>query len=58
MHRRSRPSVSAPVAWEKVEGCASPEDLALLMGDIAPRLERHGDLMEPLFEPGRAGAVP
>ncbi|MER5204369.1 non-homologous end-joining DNA ligase [Streptomyces sp. NPDC002825] len=62
LRARARPTVSAPVTWEEVEECASPignpEGLALLMGDIAPRLERYGDLMEPLFAPERAGALP
>ncbi|WP_327374170.1 non-homologous end-joining DNA ligase [Streptomyces sp. NBC_01216] len=58
LRARERPTVSAPVTWEEVAACQSPERLVLLMDDIAPRLERHGDLLAPLFDPGRAGALP
>ncbi|WP_309052365.1 non-homologous end-joining DNA ligase [Streptomyces sp.] len=58
LRARALPAVSAPVTWEEVEGCRSPEDLVLLMDDIAPRLERYGELLAPLFAPERAGGVP
>ncbi|MCT4354431.1 non-homologous end-joining DNA ligase [Streptomyces sp. Je 1-79] len=58
LRARPRPAVSAPVTWEEVEACGSPEELVLLMDDIAPRLERYGDLLAPLFDPDRAGALP
>ncbi|MGW0118408.1 non-homologous end-joining DNA ligase [Streptomyces sp. NPDC003327] len=58
LRARTRPTASAPVTWEEVEACAAPGDLVLLMDDIAPRLERYGELMAPLFAPDRAGAVP
>ncbi|MFD4152087.1 non-homologous end-joining DNA ligase [Streptomyces hydrogenans] len=58
LRARERPAVSAPVTWEEVEACAAPADLAFLMGDIAPRLERYGELLGPLFDAGRAGDVP
>ncbi|MET9674012.1 non-homologous end-joining DNA ligase [Streptomyces sp. NPDC006482] len=62
LRARALPAVSAPVTWEEVEGCASPtadpEELVLLMDDIAPRLERYGELLAPLFAPERAGGVP
>ncbi|MFE0736545.1 non-homologous end-joining DNA ligase [Streptomyces sp. NPDC058855] len=58
LRARALPAVSAPVTWEEVEGCRSPEDLVLLMDDIAPRLERYGELLAPLFAPERAGSVP
>ncbi|GHJ94991.1 hypothetical protein SNE510_45100 [Streptomyces sp. NE5-10] len=54
----SRPAVSAPVTGEEVEARAAPADLAFPRGDIAPRLERYGDLLGPLFDAGRAGDVP
>ncbi|MFJ5833956.1 hypothetical protein [Streptomyces sp. NPDC093089] len=54
--------MSAPVAWDEVERCAdaapAPGRLVLLMDDIAPRLERYGELLAPLFSSERAGAVP
>ncbi|MBP2584728.1 bifunctional non-homologous end joining protein LigD [Streptomyces sp. PvR006] len=62
LRARPLPMVSAPVTWEEVEECAGaaadPESLVLLMDDIAPRLERYGDLLAPLFAPERAGDVP
>ncbi|MET9438725.1 non-homologous end-joining DNA ligase [Streptomyces sp. NPDC006551] len=58
LRARPRPTVSAPVTWEEVEGCEDPGQLVLLMDDIAPRLERYGELLEPLFDPDRAGVLP
>ncbi|MFG2835093.1 non-homologous end-joining DNA ligase [Streptomyces zaomyceticus] len=62
LRARALPSVSAPVTWEEVEECAlpgaDPETLVLLMDDIAPRLERYGELLAPLFTPGLAGSLP
>jgi bifunctional non-homologous end joining protein LigD len=58
LRARALPAVSAPVSWEEVEGCRRPGDLVLLMDDIAPRLERYGELLAPLFAPERAGGVP
>ncbi|MFF8277584.1 non-homologous end-joining DNA ligase [Streptomyces lateritius] len=58
LRARPLPAVSAPVTWEEVEGCDDPRRLVLLMDDIAPRLERYGDLLAPLFDPDRAGALP
>ncbi|MCD2464413.1 non-homologous end-joining DNA ligase [Streptomyces sp. MBT42] len=62
LRARPLPMVSAPITWEEVEegagAAADPESLVLLMDDIAPRLERYGDLLAPLFAPERAGDVP
>ncbi|MFC8272586.1 non-homologous end-joining DNA ligase [Streptomyces sp. NPDC057271] len=58
LRARTRPTVSAPVTWEEVEACDAPERLVLLMDDIAPRLERYGDLLGPLFDPDRTGVLP
>ncbi|WP_328536707.1 non-homologous end-joining DNA ligase [Streptomyces sp. NBC_00344] len=55
---RPEPTVSAPVTWEEIEGCADPAALVFRIGDIAPRLERHGDLLGPLLDPGRACPLP
>ncbi|MEU7701169.1 non-homologous end-joining DNA ligase [Streptomyces sp. NPDC039028] len=62
LRARPLPMASAPVTWEEVEDCAGeaadPGSLVHLMDDIAPRLERYGDLLAPLFAPERAGEVP
>ncbi|MEU9195528.1 non-homologous end-joining DNA ligase [Streptomyces hundungensis] len=55
---KDRPTVSAPVSWEEVEACTDPADLTFLIADIAPRLERDGDLLAPLFDPAGAGRLP
>ncbi|MFE3329759.1 non-homologous end-joining DNA ligase [Streptomyces sp. NPDC059176] len=58
LRARREPTVSAPVTWAEVEGCDSPEALAFRLGDIAARLERHGDLLGPLTDPAAAGSLP
>ncbi|WFB07810.1 non-homologous end-joining DNA ligase [Streptomyces sp. LX-29] len=55
---RARPTVSAPVTWEEVAGCRRPERLEFTIDDMAGRLELHGDLLDPLLDARRAGAVP
>ncbi|MFI8293070.1 ATP-dependent DNA ligase [Streptomyces sp. ms191] len=58
LRARERPTASAPVTWDEVSACRAPAELVLLMDDIAPRLERYGDLLAPLLDPDRAGALP
>ncbi|MFD7610953.1 non-homologous end-joining DNA ligase [Streptomyces sp. NPDC059828] len=58
LRARPEPTVSAPVTWQEIEACGSPSELVFRMGDIAGRLERHGDLLAPLFDPERAGSLP
>ncbi|MFD7020064.1 non-homologous end-joining DNA ligase [Streptomyces sp. NPDC059928] len=55
---KERPTVSTPVSWQEVESCADPADLTFLIGDIAARLERDGDLLGPLINLNRAGRIP
>jgi bifunctional non-homologous end joining protein LigD len=53
------PTVAAPLAWEEVERAAAdeqPEHLVVLAGDIPARLERYGDIFEPLLRAERAPA--
>ncbi|MGW0607550.1 non-homologous end-joining DNA ligase [Streptomyces sp. NPDC002640] len=56
---RARPTaaVSAPVSWEEVVS-ASPERLTLRAPDVLARLDRDGDLMSPLLDPGHAAPLP
>ncbi|MFF1919598.1 non-homologous end-joining DNA ligase [Streptomyces sp. NPDC058221] len=58
LRARAEPTVSAPVTWAEVEGCRNPGELVFLAGDMAERLERYGDLLGPLDEPGRGRPVP
>ncbi len=58
LRARARPAVSAPVTWEEVAACGSPEELTFLLGDIAPRAERYGDVLRPLVDGAGAGPVP
>lgn len=61
LRARAEPTVSAPVTWEEVEACRDRGDareLVFLAEDIAPRLQRYGDLLGPLNDPERAGRLP
>ncbi|MFE0251797.1 non-homologous end-joining DNA ligase [Streptomyces sp. NPDC059010] len=58
LRARSEPTVSAPVTWEEVEDCRSPTSLTFLAADLAPRLQDYGDLLAPLLDGDRAGALP
>ncbi|WP_369249169.1 non-homologous end-joining DNA ligase [Streptomyces sp. R41] len=58
LRARAEPTVSAPVTWEEVAGCTDPAELGLRAADIVPRLERYGDLLAPLLDPCRGGALP
>ncbi len=48
------PAVSTPVTADQVPSCRQLADLVFMVGDIAGRVEEHGDLFAPL--PGTAGA--
>jgi bifunctional non-homologous end joining protein LigD len=53
LRARADPTVSTPLQWQEVERCASrgrPELLHFLPADVLERVERMGDLMEPLTE--------
>ncbi|MFD3576773.1 non-homologous end-joining DNA ligase [Streptomyces sp. NPDC058644] len=63
LRARREPTVSTPVTWEEVEAVeerGDPAELVFLAGDIAARLQRHGDLLGPLVDPdqGRARPLP
>ncbi|MFI9468384.1 non-homologous end-joining DNA ligase [Streptomyces sp. NPDC052492] len=58
LRARPEPLVSAPVTWEEVEECRSPDRMALLAPDIPPRVQDHGDLLAPLLDPDHAGTLP
>lgn len=58
LRARPAPAVSAPVTWEEIEECGTPDDMVFLAGDMAARLERYGDLLGPLINPNRARPLP
>lgn len=51
---RARPeqTVSTPVTWDEVEACRKPDDLHFLTEEVLARLDKHGDLFEPLLHNG------
>lgn len=56
---RRTETVSAPVTWEEVAECrAAGRQLEFRAGDIAPRVQDHGDLLAPLLDAGRAAPLP
>ncbi len=44
LRARAHPTVSAPLLWKEVEGCANPEDLVFTTSDVLARADEHGDL--------------
>jgi bifunctional non-homologous end joining protein LigD len=50
--------VSAPVTWDEVSMCRNPAQLAFTARELMVRLLEYGDLLKPLFDSGRAGALP
>lgn len=40
----ARPAVSAPLAWDEVEGATAPDDLAFEAADVLARVGERGDL--------------
>ncbi|GGZ31253.1 ATP-dependent DNA ligase [Streptomyces inusitatus] len=55
LRARAEPTVSTPLTWEEV---ADRRNLSCSLADLAPRLERYGDLFAPLADPGRARPLP
>ncbi|MFG2797327.1 non-homologous end-joining DNA ligase [Streptomyces pseudovenezuelae] len=58
LRARSRPLVSAPVTWTEVEECTVPGRLSFQAGDMGPRLQDYGDLLDPLLDSERASRLP
>ena len=53
LRARVRPTVSTPVTWEEVERCFEARDPELLVfdsGQVLERMERLGDLFEPVLK--------
>ncbi|GAC1335283.1 MAG: non-homologous end-joining DNA ligase [Candidatus Dormibacteria bacterium] len=51
MRARERPTVSTPVTWEEVEahGDGKLQHLSFTFDEVLHRLDRHGDLFEPVL---------
>jgi bifunctional non-homologous end joining protein LigD len=49
LRARPRPTVSAPVTWDEVEGCRSPADLVFTAYEVPDRVAGLGDLFAPLL---------
>ncbi|MFE0456528.1 non-homologous end-joining DNA ligase [Streptomyces sp. NPDC058914] len=58
LRARPEPTVSAPVTWEEVEECGTPEQLEFRAEDVMSRVRDDGDLLAPLFDTGGAGRLP
>ncbi|MGW2630442.1 non-homologous end-joining DNA ligase [Streptomyces chattanoogensis] len=58
LRARATPTVSTPVTWDEIADCTDPAQLTFRFEAIAPRLARHGDLLAPLLDPGRARPLP
>jgi bifunctional non-homologous end joining protein LigD len=58
LRARAEPTVSAPVTWEEVADCASPDSLVFRAPDIAPRLQAYGDLLAPLLDSAHTAPLP
>ena len=50
LRAREHPTVSAPLTWDEVESCTSPEDLVFTSDAVLERVEAHGDLFAPLLD--------
>jgi bifunctional non-homologous end joining protein LigD len=53
LRARPAPTVSTPVTWDEVEGCASPDDLRFTSADVLARVDEHGDLFAPILDGGQ-----
>ena len=49
LRARPTPTVSTPVTWAEVDGCARPQDLVFTSDDVLARVAELGDLFAPLL---------
>ena len=52
LRARPEPWVSAPLTWDEVAACRSPDDLRFRAEQVLERVDELGDLFAPLLEPG------
>jgi bifunctional non-homologous end joining protein LigD len=49
LRARDTPTVSTPISWDEVAGCAAASDLVFTSEDVLFRVEELGDLFQPLL---------
>jgi bifunctional non-homologous end joining protein LigD len=54
LRARARPTVSTPITWDEVEACETPDDLVFVTDDVLARVDKHGDLFEPVLKGGQS----
>lgn len=54
LRARARPTVSTPITWDEVEACEDPDDLVFVTDDVLARVDKHGDLFEPVLKGGQS----
>ena len=57
LRAKDEPTASTPLAWDEVEAATTGEPLRFTSAQVLERVERHGDLFEPLLT-GRRGRLP
>ncbi|MFJ4923378.1 non-homologous end-joining DNA ligase [Streptomyces sp. NPDC088725] len=57
LRARPEPTVSTPVSWDEIASCTAAGQLVFRLDDLTGRLERYGDLLAPLNDPGLAGRL-
>ena len=50
---REHPTASTPLSWDEIEGCTDPGQLVFTMSDVLDRVQKRGDLFEPLLDADR-----
>jgi bifunctional non-homologous end joining protein LigD len=53
LRAKEKPTASTPLAWKEVEQCLKKKDASLLVfesGQTLERVEKHGDLFEPVLK--------
>lgn len=58
LRARAEQTVSAPVTWEEVEGCGTPEQLVYRAEDVMSRVRDEGDLLAPVLDADASGELP
>lgn len=58
LRAKQQPTVSTPITWDELTAARTADELVFLADQLAPRLERHGDLMAPLLDEKAARPLP